>query len=849
MKKRILATILAVIMMIGILPVLAEDGNITVYLSVSRHGEILQSKDGQAMVYLPVTLTGKESYCLDDVFLAGHILYYEDGTGGYATSIHEQYGLSIDKIWGDSSGKFGYQVNSGNESVMGPGHIVEDGDLVDVALYESFWPDTEAYATFDVAKKEIFLSEELTLTLQVSGFDADGNTVFSPCSDATITVNGVATQIVTDANGQATISLDEVGSYVISAQKSKNVSITIGENETTEITVTAITAPVCKVTVKERPEMQLIHNIAAQYATGDFASAGGNLPWIIADMMTYESLYPDSDFCFTEEKKQAGVAQLIANAENATSPGDLAKTILALRALGYDAKKIYTKSFTKINLVEKLIALVDAQSPDVTNIFTLPYVMIALSQSEDYATSEQKTRLLNAAIASKSAWQALETDDYYVGTDGITPMLLALAPYYETNTDVKNAVDETILILKGEQREDGLIDGFEGYEAASTGLAICALATLGVDVQTVKNGEKSLIDGLLSTANENLTGFPNAFATEQGFRGLLAWQLFLKGRGAVMYDFSDYPMNKANLSGTEHCPVVFEVTPVNAIVTIAGQTAIKSNCFDLTAGEYTYTVSASGYTTETGTVVVTEEEQESRIAKKITISLTSSYSGSGGGSGIVKEPSHEEEQETKEPKQETTEQEQQPETEIFTEETFADVKQDDWYYQAVEYVYENHLFQGTGNGFEPESFMTRAMLVTVLYRFAKPKKVEEQNPFADIPADEWYAESVAWAANNKIVSGVSETAFDPNTNITREQIALILYRYATLYDYDTEISKKVDIFSYNDAGKVSDYAREAIEYAVATGVMNGKSEDTLAPGENATRAEVATMLMRFAGVK
>ena len=151
---------------------------------------------------------------------------------------------------------------------------------------------------------------------------------------------------------------------------------------------------------------------------------------------------------------------------------------------------------------------------------------------------------------------------------------------YDANEQVKTVIDETVEILKSEQREDGLIDGFEGYESASTGLAICGLSAVGIDSQTVENGGISLIKGLLSTANEELDGFPNAFATEQDFRGLLAWRLLAEDKGKCMFDFSDYDMNEANISGAEKCPVVFDVSPADAVVTIDGATELSKNVFD-----------------------------------------------------------------------------------------------------------------------------------------------------------------------------------------------------------------------------------------------------------------------------
>lgn len=827
MKRKILSLFLAIAIIIGVVPAFAEGADITVYLSMSRYGEVVNDKNGDKMAYREVALSGKDSYNLDDVFSAAHELYY-DGEGGYASSTSE-WGFGIDKLWGDTSYNFGYQINGGSESVMGLDHTVENGDYIDACIYKNRYPDTEGYAMFDMRETEVYEGEAFELTLTyVSGYDDSWNSVFSPCEGATILIDGRETEFVTDADGKVLITIDEAGEAVITAAKTKTVN---------EVVMPAITAPVCVANIKADISVEIIHNIAKAYAESDITVAGGNLPWIVADMAVYEELFPESGNVLTEAQKERCLAEIVDLAANATAPGDMAKSIIALRALGYDAKKLYTKDFEKVDAVSKLTALIDLGDTAVTNIYTLPYVIIALSQAEGYATDTQMEALINAAITSKDSWQ-----DLTYGTDALTPMMLALAPYYNTNNDIKALLDETIQILKAEQRADGLIDGFEGYESASTGLAICALSALGEDAKEITNGGNSLIEGMLSTANETMNGFSNAFATEQGFRGFLAWQLLVQNKGKAMYDFSDAPMNEANVSGAENCPVVFNVTPSNGIAVIEGANKISNNCFDLEAGTYTYTVSASGYETASGSIEITDSDAEAREAKTVTVSLIRIVTGGGGGGGTVKE--EEESEETPEPEETPV-----PEK-ILAEDTFADVESGDWYYQSVKYVYEKNLFSGTGNGFEPNTAMSRAMLVSVLYRLAAPEEVAGENAFDDVPQDMWYTESINWAAKNGIVSGVSEREFAPDADITREQIALIIYRYAVISGLDVSTDENTDLSKFSDTENISDYAVDAMKYMVAKGIISGKGAGELAPGDRATRAEVATMLMKFAeGVK
>ena len=173
---------------------------------------------------------------------------------------------------------------------------------------------------------------------------------------------------------------------------------------------------------------------------------------------------------------------------------------------------------------------------------------------------------------------------------------------------------------------------------------------------------------------------------------------------------------------------------------------------------------------------------------------------------------------------------------------FRDVNESDWFHEAVDFAIANGLFNGMSETtFEPNTPMTRAMLVTVLWRYAG-QHMEGSNTFSDVPNGQWYTDAVAWAAYNNIVGGVGNNCFNPNGNVTREQMATILYRYAGSIGLDT--SARADISGYPDAWAVSGYARDAMCWAVAEGLING-SEGKLLPQGNATRAQVATILMRF----
>ncbi len=174
---------------------------------------------------------------------------------------------------------------------------------------------------------------------------------------------------------------------------------------------------------------------------------------------------------------------------------------------------------------------------------------------------------------------------------------------------------------------------------------------------------------------------------------------------------------------------------------------------------------------------------------------------------------------------------------------FADVQNNVWYSEAIAYVYNNGMMNGTEKGFEPNAATTRAMIVTMLHRLEKEPAAGVAN-FADVAYGQWFSEAIAWAAANGVVNGYSETKFAPNDEITREQLAAILYRYAQFKGLN--VSAKGDLSGFADGAAVSDWAVEAMQWAVGAGLLNGNEQGRLAPTAGATRAEVAMMLMRFA---
>ena len=175
--------------------------------------------------------------------------------------------------------------------------------------------------------------------------------------------------------------------------------------------------------------------------------------------------------------------------------------------------------------------------------------------------------------------------------------------------------------------------------------------------------------------------------------------------------------------------------------------------------------------------------------------------------------------------------------------SFTDVSTDDWFAEAVKYVSDHGLMKGTdASTFSPQETTTRGMIVTMLYRLEREPEVSGSS-FSDVSSGAYYEKAVAWAVKNGIVTGYGDGTFGPNDNITREQMATLLYRYASFKGCD--MTPSADLSRYADASQISGYAADAMRWANAESLINGTTDTALSPQGNATRAEVATLMMRF----
>ena len=190
------------------------------------------------------------------------------------------------------------------------------------------------------------------------------------------------------------------------------------------------------------------------------------------------------------------------------------------------------------------------------------------------------------------------------------------------------------------------------------------------------------------------------------------------------------------------------------------------------------------------------------------------------------------------------EEDKDDETTETTKLNFTDVKESDWFFKGVEYVVDKGIMSGVSeNEFAPSGKLTRAMLVQMLYNMESRPACDAENAFMDVPVGQWYTDAVIWANDAKIVSGMGEGLFAPNMEITREQMVAMLYNYAKYKGYD--VTASADLSAFADTASVSAWAQPAMQWAVAEGYISGMGDNQLAPQGTATRAEIASVIMRF----
>lgn len=833
------------------------------------------------------------SYDIDDVLYAAHNEYYSgDAQIGYASAASD-YGLGITTLWGDTSGAFGYYVN--NNSAWSLADPVTDGDYVYAFVYKDQTGWSDAYTYFTSSTTSIKKGQTLEVTLNKLGYDDSWATVELPVENAAIKINGENTDYRTNAEGVAQIVFENTGNYTLTAEfaGTENYTPPVYVVNVTENTDTQ-TPPPDEAT--ENPDTptdneekdydvlipEVLENISATYTNKTDE-------WTVMDMGAYLNYAPQTENKLTDKARQTFINSAIKTIQDSyqaySADTAIDKAVLGLVAIGKDPQSLYSvNSNTPISAIEKLNG-----AEKSTSAWSAPYTLAAYNQGE-YNTDSYETALVDALLLNQKvdgSW-----DEW--GTIDTTANVIAGLSFYKDREEVRTAIDKAVAYLSTQQAENGTFsDGYSGPNSNSTAMVVIGLCAAGVDLVNDTrfiNSGNNIIDGLLSflVADKNGFGYTdntsiNSYSTEQAFRALIALAQTIKtGEAYNIYDFSKNELTPARATGTSTSsstpsePTGDNITVTMTIkadtgywlrnysTTIPGDGATVYDAFIKACGDWniTHKGAAKGYvssiTKDNVTLGEFDKGENSGWLYKVNgelpqVGLTDC--SINNGDNIVWYYTEDWTKDTSAKHYgspstviDKTENNSVEPTDIPNNEglaLFTDIA-DHWAFDAIEYVYNHSIMEGfSETEFAPDNTMTRAMLVTVLYRLENPTEKAKSHSFTDIKDGEWYSDAVSWAAENGIIDGVTETEFAPDEDITREQMATVLYRYAQYKNQDTSVGEDTNILSYTDAEEISEYAIPAIQWMAGAGLMDGETESTINPLNNSTRAQVATILMRY----
>lgn len=695
------------------------------------------------------------------------------------------------------------------------------------------------------------LSQNLTLPASTYGdtaitwsLDTQDDSVIGYYGDNTVYIGGAKSAAVTAILTATVASTEDSG---------------VQATKTFALTVPAAASDPDKTGVVDYGKV--MSGIAAKWQDGFTATSpidDTDLPWAVVDMAAYGAALDNAE--------QSRYETLLSGTDSYGTPNSsLAKFILAQQA---------RKEATAAPAVPA--------SPD---IWSAPSILLARYGAGTTALADNQA--LVSCMTSYLSGTGLDVDT-------AAAMLPALAPYYNSDTAVKTAVDKTVTWLSAQQGAGGTWRN----NANSTAQVVVGLAALGIDAHTdtrfVKSG-KSAVEGLLSFALADGTGFGyggnvtyNNMATEQGFRALVAYARMKEGGKAY-----NLYLQAKDSTGVVTAPNITATNPGGGegggTITPSTITVSFSLRGDTVHGEgghtaYTTWVSSTGYTLPSGATVadllaaaagdkgftyagssyvssitwngITLSEQANgpysgwmfTVNGKITntgMTTTVLHSGDSVVWRYVDNYNTEidwSEDGTGTPstggqtKPEEKPEEKPGETEI----TYTDVPQNSWCAEAVAAVTKAGLFTGYADGsFGVHDSITRGQMALVLYRLAGQPETTNTSAFSD-EAD-WCATALTWAAESGVALGYGDGSFGVGQLLKREQLVTFLYRYALQAKLDTSAS--ADLSAYTDRGEVLD--ADAMAWAVGAGLMKGRTETTLAPDAAITRAEAAVIFQRF----
>ena len=798
---------------------------VNIYVTIASNGTIVKDKDDGYMAQALVTVTDRDKdgiLTVDEALYATHESYYQGGAEAGYNTFEGEYGLSLGMLWGEGTpgvtASAGYWLN--NTSCWSLEDTVKEGDYLTAFNYYDALGYSDEYSYFEENEVSVEQGSSVKLTLNAVGYDSNWNTVVEPYSGAKVILleSDNSEPYTTDDNGQVEISISDsvtTASYYVMAYKEDG----------------SIVPAVCKINVIEESD------------SGDNSDDEEDIE-VAEPINIYVTIA--SDGTIVRDKDNGYVAQALVTVTDRDKDG-----ILTVDEALYATHESYYQGGAEAgyNTFEgeyglSLGMLWGEGTPGVTasagywlnntscwsledtvkegDYLTAFNYYDALGYSDEYSYFEENEVSVEQGSSVKLTLNAVGYDSNW--NTIVEPYSGAKVIFLESN----NSAQKTFTTNnKGQVRINFSNSSYTGsyyviaYKEDRTIVpAVCKINVIektgSSDVSTLKN-----ISVNIRVGDPKGTTFlkKTSYSVE---KGTSVYDLLQETGLDIEVTRSAYGVYVKAIEGLAEFD---EGNESGWMYRVNGKFPnYSASLYILSKGDYIEWL----YTRNCGD----------------DIGETSFASSSSSSKPKDEKPKEEQEDvKQEEQKEEQQQQEQNEENIPFAETTFADVKQEDWHYKSVKYAYEKNLMKGTGNGFEPNSNMTRAMLVTVLFNLENPEQTTFVHNFVDVPNDEWYNNPVAWAFENNIVAGIGDNEFAPEENISREQMMTIIYRYAKMKGY--MVDSKADLSQYNDADIISDWAMEAVQWSNAVELVRGTSDTTLSPLDGATRAEVATILMNL----
>lgn len=809
----------------------AEDGTAgTFYLIVSPDGnyqydscsvDVTLSDKGTVVVpdksVSVKDLNHDGKFDVNETLYAAHEAFFKGGAAAGYSTYQSKYGPAVDRLWGvgtiGKTASVGYWLN--NQSCMSPNDEVKAGDHLAAFNYADDKNYTDAYACFDSWTYSATTAGAGTLNLKaVTGYDSKTYApIFGAYAGASLTAydssfKALASSAYTVKNnggGSYSVQFNQAGTYYVVAAADKN----------------AIVPAVCSVTVSEAAKPSTPKNIrvsfrliGAEKAKQDVdLSKNSYLP-------SYVTWIPTTAYTL-----EAGAAV-----------GTLFKTALDNAGISYKG--------LSSNYISSITAPAACGGYELSEFTNGPYsgwMYTVNGKHPDKGLQDWKLNDNDVVVWHYVSDYRYEVQDWH--SDAAHPAL-GDGSYWSKWLQASDTAPKA-----GSSSGTGADTGTAGKTAAG-GSGLAPKASVSGSTATAAVQEKTVTDAVAAvqkSGEKTITIVPTDTGSAKNVDVSIpktAVKAVVDGTGA----------------GVEVDTAVGSVTIPNetlaAIVKQAGGDEVKISVEQKTAADIAdKTVDAKDAVIAAVTVASGDKAITSFGGQSLTVSIPVDSSYKAGQSYKVIILSANGTKETasgkcvlKNGKLAVEVETVHLSTFIVTRETvapisFTDVKSGDWYCDAVQYAVGKGIFTGTtATTFEPNTATTRAMLVTVLYRMEN-KPAATAGSFTDVKAGSWYADAVAWAAANKLVTGYGDSRFGPEDTITREQMAAILMRYADYKKLD--VSKTAALTAFTDAGSVSTYAADAMKWAVGTGLISGTTDTTLSPAGSATRAQAAAILMRF----